>query len=171
MVIDLGFICWVCVLNMKYLSLTVQNLWPWLKFFATDRQTHRQMEQKLVVPKFHSRDIITIPHIKYLVYLYTCPLPTNYAFKYKMSVKMRFTLNAKHCMFMYSFQQHILKFMPTILHSCFPWPGQRSRTCWRWCSPPPWETLQPFLLPPATRLLFCPSNIWPANSWKFYYNM
>ena len=31
------FISWVCMPNMKSLSLTVQKLWPRLKLYATDR--------------------------------------------------------------------------------------------------------------------------------------
>ena len=37
-----GFISWVCMPYMKSVSLTVQNLWPRLKFFATESQTDRQ---------------------------------------------------------------------------------------------------------------------------------
>ena len=46
-------------LNMKSLSLTAQKLLPRLSEFATDQQTHTQTGQKLHVPNFHFRGIIT----------------------------------------------------------------------------------------------------------------
>ena len=57
MVIDLGviwkdFISWVCMPNMKSLSLTVQKIWPRLKFFflATDSQTGQKLDAQNVIP-------------------------------------------------------------------------------------------------------------------------
>ena len=58
-----GFISRVGMPNMKSLSLTVQKLWPRLKFChrqtdrLTDRVTDRQTDQKLDPPEFHSGGI------------------------------------------------------------------------------------------------------------------
>ena len=55
-----GFISWVCIPNMKSVSLRVQQLWPRLKIFLareSDTQSHRQTGQKLNAPEFHSGGI------------------------------------------------------------------------------------------------------------------
>ena len=51
-----GFISWGYMPNMKSLSLTVQKLWPRLKFCATF-ESQWQTGQKLYAPKFHSEGI------------------------------------------------------------------------------------------------------------------
>ena len=51
-VIYKGFISWVCMPHMKFLSRTVQKLWPWLKFLQTDKKTESQTRRKVDAHEF-----------------------------------------------------------------------------------------------------------------------
>ena len=44
-----GIIRWVCMPNMKYLSLTIHKLWPRVKFYC---HRHRQDKNEIFQPQF-----------------------------------------------------------------------------------------------------------------------
>ena len=65
-VIDLGviwkgFISWVCIPKMRFPSLTVQKLWPRLKFIATDIHTYRQKKRYPWIVFWGHKKTFTIP--------------------------------------------------------------------------------------------------------------
>ena len=49
---------WVCMPNMKSLSLMVQKLWLRLFFFVTGRQKHRQKPRYLLIPLLGQLELV-----------------------------------------------------------------------------------------------------------------